>query len=476
MKIHHYRDARRDFLIRRNLIAHSRRSRKYIKPISKDDIDRICKYLENPTKTGIWTLKTKWLKFGGISESIINKLKKEFDKNENIEITSGKRKVRINLKKLDQDDLIEETSRLTFIFNLFSYIIHQENQDESFINYLESEDSGEKLIFDIIDLEEIKKEYAEAIEYFKKHIYNDNLIPFVIPNNIIIIGNGFILLKDSDEDDEEFDLDDFKVDNDDIRKKEEIENICFVSIRAEPLEELKIFYEKLNKITDSNIIPIYSPEKEVFAPYFTLLEQAYNYLIDDENIRQRFRNSISEYDDENYSYCISTIGLILDDYLTRIYEILFRDVCPKDLGIGEIFKLIHDTINDKFKQTQEVIEDKSLYESINNLIKNPSDPSISIETLKIMRDILTYIKKDKKQKENTKSIFPRYLINNIKEAIRNRNAISHKSTFPIGRYEALRTVYCCITLIIWWTNEIKCIDWKKDSNEILKEVIERNSY
>ena len=106
--------------------------------------------------------------------------------------------------------------------------------------------------------------------------------------------------------------------------------------------------------------------------------------------------------------------------------------------------------------------------------------------LGILRELLNYMKKEKKavitlinanqNKDNNLSIFPIQLVDNIKEAIKNRNAISHKSTVPIGKSEALRTVYCCMTLIIWWRNEKKIIDWKFDEKEILKQTIERNSH
>ena len=98
---------------------------------------------------------------------------------------------------------------------------------------------------------------------------------------------------------------------------------------------------------------------------------------------------------------------------------------------------------------------------------------------------MTYIKEDKKntksiiksleKKEMTHSIFPKYLRENINDLIRYRNATSHKSRIPIGNYEALRTVYCCITLLMWWDNEKKATNWKDDEEIILKDSIERNT-
>ena len=95
------------------------------------------------------------------------------------------------------------------------------------------------------------------------------------------------------------------------------------------------------------------------------------------------------------------------------------------------------------------------------------------------------IKEDKKhtmstievleKKRVTYSVFPKYLKENINELIRYRNATSHKSRIPIGNYEALRTVYCCITLLMWWINEKRSIIWKDTQDIILQNSIERNT-
>ena len=72
------------------------------------------------------------------------------------------------------------------------------------------------------------------------------------------------------------------------------------------------------------------------------------------------------------------------------------------------------------------------------------------------------------------SIFNKQLRDNISEVIKNRNATSHRSRIPIGNYEALRSVYGCITLILWWTKQKETIDWTEEPNEILKKIVEEN--
>ena len=241
-------------------------------------------------------------------------------------------------------------------------------------------------------------------------------------------------------------------------------------------------------MSDCSITPIFSPEEKVFTPYFSLLGETYSHFIDYENISRLFKKSIEEYRNGNYTYCVSTIGLIAEDYLTQIYETFFREICPKGLTLGQIYDSIHTNIQKKFIiKTVPNPEINPLYDNINKLIDKDSDGdvNISIEILKISRDVLNYIREDKthtmstieslEKKGVTYSVFPKYLKENINELIRYRNATSHKSRIPIGNYEALRTVYCCITLLMWWINEKNSMNWKDTQDIILQNSIERNT-
>ena len=69
------------------------------------------------------------------------------------------------------------------------------------------------------------------------------------------------------------------------------------------------------------------------------------------------------------------------------------------------------------------------------------------------------------------SIFPDLLHENLMELIRNRNAASHKTRIPLGRFEALRTLYCLSAFALWWKEEKEGTDWSLDSLEILKAAV-----
>ncbi len=456
--------------------------------LTKEEIEKICSYLENPTKVGIWTLEAKWANLGGISKPVIDQLKKQFEK-EAIAIHGRRRTEKIKFKEEDKIDMIFSTRRLSFVFYLFAYLMNLENQDDRLSKTLRDYPPGDRNIIEILDLDDIKNKYSDAFEYFKKNIYFEGFSPKVDLNKIIDIKEGFFIVGESylDEFNEFLLRESIIGDAPKISGPQPVilSDLILKSINPEPLEKMKVFYEKINKISDSNIMPIHSPEEEVFIPYFLFLESTFQHFIHYYHSAELLEKSITQYKEANYSDCIGTVGLILEDYLIQIYETLFRDVCPKDLAIGQLFNLIQNKVANKFKRQPEPTPDiKPLYDAINRLVSKSSNNS-SVEILKIMRDMLTYVKKSEKgdqnlidsmrRKEISISIFPKTLINNIKEAIRNRNATSHKSTIPIGNYEALRTVYGYITLVMWWNNEKSLIDWKESQEEILKKLIDKNS-
>ncbi len=447
--------------------------------LSEENIKKICDYLENPTKIGLWTLKATIKQKEGISKYVKDNLTEIFENQDEIEITSGKRKIKLNFKKTDKEMMLKNTGRFTFIFRLFSYIYFLESEDESLISYLESEDSEDKLIFDIIDLDKLKEEYKSAFEYFKENIFFKGFKSLVSDGYLISIKEGFFIFEDDP-------LYDKYYRGEEEFKETKVRRILLTSLELSTLEKLKIFYEKVGKISETELVPIFSPEEEVFKPYFKLLEQAYDSFIDNYNIQRLFRKSIDEYNEDNFSHCISTIGLITEDYLVQIFETLFRDICPKGLTLGQLYDSIHNNLKQKFEEKKiEEPKIKPLYDSVNKLVVEEKDDSYKVkETLKVFRELLNFIKENKKctdlmmesiqKKRKRISIFTPILRSNINELIKNRNAISHRSRIPIGDYEALRTVYCCITLIIWWNKQKKLIDWKKEPDDIIKEIIERN--
>ncbi len=466
-------------------------NKRYIHKLSSEDVQRICDYLRDPTSYGFWELRFKVDHSKGFFGFITSQLKSAFAKND---VKTAK--IRGSRRKLDEDSqsiMIQISERFSFIYYLFTYLnlmekVKTEEEGEDPESKLETDVDASPLrhletlerdfnedfqVLEFIDWDTILKEYISAYTVFKDFLYFDGFHPRIYLNQINWVKDGFFVVQRHIASDyPQFPVSD--------------QRIC-IAFRPEPLKYIKKFYEELGILVEANLVVIFSPEEKVFDPYFTLLEQVYPAFTDTESIQKKFKEAISEFRGKNYSYCISKVGLIAEDYLIRVYETLFREANPK-VPMGQLFDTIQKKINNQFQAPPTLKpEVNPLYRRINNLLSTPDSntQSVTKETLEITRDILTFIKDDKvhtiemlksiKDKSPKTSCFPKHIRANIIELIRNRNAITHTSRVPIGEYEALRSVYCCVTLILWWMDEQKLIDWHKSAEEIIDDLVHRHS-
>lgn len=434
--------------------------------LDNGEIARICEYLENPTNKGVWFLTSYWISEGGITSDIKNEIENYFIYDESIQNNEKKDSAsKVRYRPFgNKEELLEEINKFSFIFSLFTYISSKETDDKKLQIF--KNDFNKRDIIQSLNIERIKEQYKDAYEFFKNEIYFDSFNPSVYSNRVLKIKDGLILLN----------------------YKNKSGNISFSSLSYSPLEKINDFFTKIGKIKDCRIRPEYSPEETVFTPYFSFLEKAYPYFIHDLKVIELFQKTIIEYKDQNYEYCISTLGLIAENYLTQIYETFHRESIPKKLTLGQTYDLINNKINNQFQsKVVSAPNIQVIYEKLNNALSNKSEvdeTKHNQDNLKLIREMLYFIQEDKKhtsyiinnlnKKESRISLFPENLKENINELIRLRNATSHNSRIPIGQYEAQRMVYCCITLIMWWKKEKDVIDWKDDQKTIIEKTIERN--
>jgi hypothetical protein len=157
------------------------------------------------------------------------------------------------------------------------------------------------------------------------------------------------------------------------------------------------------------------------------------------------------------------------------------------LTIGATYDSIEQKINKLFLKEPMVKPDSnSLYSRINEEIKIAStQPNETVNILILLRDFLGFIKHNNlylssqidelEKRPRNHSIFPNKIREDILDLLRYRNATAHKSRIPIGNYEALKSIYCCSCVILWWIEEKRCIDWRLTKDEILKQLVEKNS-
>jgi len=439
------------------------------------DYDNICNYLKNPISNGLWMFKGTYLGNNeGVTQYIINELKSVnniTDVLNNIKDKIYDVDVKLLMEKGANTDIILKEiikNKVTFITRVFSYMMYDTEEDQKrFLRTI----SNDRELIELINRENFKKNYSDALEYYKNYIFIYNYDLGVGDNYLSMLKNGVISYK-----------------GDEIDKENEMQkNIQIIALEPEPLEELIIFMQKIGKISNYKLYPIYSPEENVFNPYFTFLEYGYPYFIEKGKILDLVEQCVSIFKSDNFPYCITTIGIALEEQLTQIYETLFREKCPPGNTIGETYDLIENELKKKIlpDEPEKLIDADELYGKINTLIKNKNGSSDYEEQLKIMRDIITLGKENNKiilskiksitKKDELPSIFPKYIKEGLTETIKYRNAISHKSRIPIGDFETIKSIYGLIILILWWVNEINNLDWKKDTNEILLQLLKRNT-
>lgn len=232
--------------------------------LDKKDVTKIREYLENPTKTGIWTLKAS--RADTLKKYLEKEIEKIRHKNDIIEVPSGKRTLKINLKKNGEESFLRNFDKFTFVFTIFNYLYHLEQEDDSFDTYLETEGSEYKILLNIIDLEKLKNEFNDAFDYFKEHIYFENFDTIVKFGKITKIKGGYFLFAEKSDrsDSEEYYA----------RKylgEEFASKIELISLTKDPLEKVKVFFEKAGFINENFLDPyLFSRRRSFFTLFLSL--------------------------------------------------------------------------------------------------------------------------------------------------------------------------------------------------------------
>ena len=426
---------------------------------------KIVAYLENPVSCGLWHLRADWLKDSGISADVWAEVEKETAGKDFVTIKSGKRERKIKASEEWKNGLREEVQvKLTFLFMLFEYLakedIEEEEEDEEQYG---PDHEATQLILDLIDVSGIKSKYAIAINFFKDNLLYPQFRPLASKQRPTKLKNGFFLMQKSPR---------------------EEGSLAAIAWSGAPLQDLKSFLTLVGKTANIEVMPVFSPEEEVFAPYFQLLGLCYETVVPQEHLQPFIQKALTNFSEENYSDCVSAIGLASEDVLTQIYETLFREQLTKGLTLGQLTDELNNRAASKFKKKSEPPPDMgTLFPELKAAV---DDPNLSVaQSVELLRKLLALTIESNKhclnRIERIGRADPKYQIwtnatnHAVTELIRYRNAASHKSRIPIGPMECRRAAYSFVVLIRWWLNERSVIDWNASPDEIIRECVERNS-
>ena len=397
-------------------------------------------------------------------KSIWEQILKEVEGKDSIVIEVGKHLRRIKVT----DSWLKDTkslviNSLSFTLTVFSYLVADDMiLDENNDSYGYAHETIE-LIIGLIELGEIKKDNKEAFEYFKNEIWFNGFDPMIYGSKLFRLKTGGAICVNNSYGDS---------------------FLTLISWSGDPLKKLLNFLKLLGRIEDSTLMPMFSPEEEVFEPYFDLLEISYRDIVKQEHLKPLFEKSISQFRDNNYSDCVSAIGLVAEDLLTQVYETFFRTQLNKGLTLGQLTDEITARVNLFFDKKAELPPNFSgLYDEIKIALEADEHKDLvalekvrSLLTMVIANDKLINKKIDSIGKPKPKnSIFTDRVLFSINELVRFRNASSHKSRIPIGPYEATRSLYSLIIFLMWWDNEKININWDSSAEDIIRETVNRNS-
>lgn len=362
------------------------------------------------------------------------------------------------------------TTSIDSIFNFFINAYRSENRPD--IKNIEpiSKYNIENLILKNVDPKKIIKEYKESYRIFKEDIFFKEFNIELKEKYVFPLKNSYIMYYQGDENKQQY---------------------TYVSTEKAGLEIFQNFLIGIGKISNYTLTPIFSPATTLYLPYIYLLDYVYDTFSIKENIKDLIGESIDEYRHGKFNYSIRNMGLIAEEYLTMIYETLFREECEANITLKKLYEIIVTKVRETFHSTDSNSDPKhitadSIFMEVSDTIKRKKIKNSEI--LMITRTLLSYFLQEKSKinknikniidvnKDNKLNVFSVDIKANILELIEYRNTVSHKtrSLLKIDRFEALRAAYCLTTLLMWWLNKLKSIDWNKSKEEIIKNIVIQN--
>ncbi|MGM9425790.1 hypothetical protein [Hydrogenophaga sp. MI9] len=430
-------------------------------PLSQNEKRKIAQYLENPVSSGLWHLNAVWLPSNGISADIWADIEKETKDKETLTIRSGKRDRRIKINDEWRMKLRQEVcSTLTFTVALFDYLVRLDTQQPESIDQFGPGHEEVQLVLDLIDIGPIKEKYVDALNVFRQTVWLPGFDPVAAVGHQTRLKSGSMIVQRGP------------------RSHGELSAIAWDS---SPLHDLQRFLLATGKIEEASVMPVFSPEEEVFAPYFDLLRMAYDFVIPQPHLQPVIEKAMTNFAESNFSDCVSAIGLASEDVLTQIFETLYREQLTKGLTLGQLADELHARAAALFKRKEEPLPDVAvMYPELKAAIEDPQlSPAKSVELLRRLVTLMVEVHKhtnvriDRFGKPERKIlIWPEIVNNAVNELIRYRNAASHKSRIPIGPMECRRAAFSFVVLIRWWLKERTLIDWNKSPLEILKSRVD----
>jgi hypothetical protein len=430
--------------------------------IASNEAIHVISYLEDPVGVGLWRLSASWKSAEGVSADLWREIELETQGKDTVQIRAGKRERKIRVTDEWKEGIHTQVcDRISFLMSLFQFLAQQAAGQAETQDSLDDDSDEEQTILDLVDTSAIGDKYSEALAFFQSNLYHPSFRASTVRNKISRLKAGpFILLAGPRDGD----------------------SVVLVSWTREPLHAMGQFLQQIGKIDQVDLMPIFSPEEEAFAPYFNLLGMVREHLVRQAHLGPIVEKALANFSESNYTESVSALGLAGEDVLTQIFETLFREQLTKGLTLGQLVDEVNGRTAALFPRKEDPVPDLSnLFGDLNQAI---TDGAVGqVDALPILRKFLAQVIEANKYL-NTKldklgvperkiSIFPPRVQQMLTELIRFRNAASHRSRVPIGPYECRRAAYAFVVLHGWWEREKRTIDWTRSPKEIVVQCAQR---
>ncbi len=422
-------------------------------PLGKELAAPIVAYLLEPYETGYWELKATWNAASPLAKYLLDRLDTtgEIEKEGDGGRASTSASVIRKLSDEKRAEFLRVTNRVSAISALF--IAAKENEAGDPTPMVNEYDSW----ISEVDLEDLRTQFANAYSIFSQHIYFEGFNASFGSSRPYRTKTGLLTL---------------------LSAPRESGSIHVVAMSRDELSTLRDFYRALGVISADTFQRIFAPDEALFRPYFNLVSSVLNHVIHDGHISRVFAQALAYYEDEDFQHCISSLGLIGEDYIQRVYTTLLREPLPGNHTLGQILERLGRRIDDCFplpKLTHRNVN--SAYDLIKALPATPDSATLSPalrELIQLIQDDRQYFDKridELSRPVHRRTVFPPKVADTLNELLKWRNAASHNSRIPLGAHEADRTLYCLVTLISWWQKQLASLDWTRSRVEIIEALI-----
>lgn len=438
------------------------KARKSLK-FSDSEVILAKKYLKNPTNAGLWRLEARWSFDSPIAKEINDIITEEVPK---LKVNNR----RISVDENEMDSLLTRTESISFYLRLFARLVRLKDDPETLSDYIDQDDE-DGIIMSLLDLKKISTTYAAALVHFEKKLYT--------PNHDLRVGKVWLTrLKDGsficvtspkDLEDSYSKRGDGPryLEDETVRGKKKIE---LISLTSETLKNISIFFQKLELITEIDQYAFFSPEEEILSPYVDILQKMLSDIFPRKSDSQFFHKMIGDYQDGNHTGCIGTAGIIVEGCLTQIYETIYRTPVPRKMTLGSLQQKIAEVA--KSKNTKE-LDRQTVVQLMQQYKEDNKTDAVKLTDLD-SKLLLKYFEERFKKLEvkiESDDFFPAIIKMNLEDVIRFRNATSHKSLDPVGSFEALKSIYCSFSIVTWWDEGKRKIDWNQGQEGVIKQFV-----